>query len=62
MLKRYRVRRDGGTGRVAMPSARRTGPSYMRGGVVACLKRRDASLGRGPPLTDDDDTVVDVLR
>ena len=45
-----------------MPPERRTGPSYMRGGVVACLKRRDPSPGRGPPLTDGDDTVVDVLR
>ena len=45
-----------------MPPERRTGPSYMRGGVVACPKRRDASPGRGPPLTDGDDTVVDVLR
>ena len=35
MVKRYRVRRDGGTG-VAMPPEHRTGPSYMRGGVVAC--------------------------
>ena len=35
-----------------MPPKRRTGPSYMRGGVVACLKRRDPSPGRGPPLTD----------
>ena len=25
-----------------MPPERRTGPSYMRGGVVACPKRRDA--------------------
>ena len=31
-----------------MPPERRTGPSYMRGGVVACPKRRDASPGRGP--------------
>ena len=35
-----------------MPPERRTGPSYMRGGVVACPKRRDASPGCGPPLTD----------
>ena len=49
VVKRYRVRRDGGTGGVAMPSERRTGPSYMRGGVVACPKRRDASPVRGPP-------------
>ena len=34
-----------------MPPERRIGPSYMRGGVVACPKRRDASPGRGP-LTD----------
>ena len=59
MVKRYRVRRDGGPG-VAMPPERRTGPSYMRGGVVACPKRRDASPGVAP-LTDGDDTVVDVL-
>ena len=41
----------GGTGAlgVAMPPERRTGPSYMRGGVVACPKRRDASPERGPP-------------
>ena len=32
-----------------MPPERRTGPSYMRSGVVACPKRRDASPGRGPP-------------
>ena len=47
---------------VAMPLERRTGPSYMQGGVVACPKRRDASPGHAPPLTDGDDTVVDVLR
>ena len=35
-----------------MPLERRTGPSYMRGGVVACPKRRHASPGCGPPLTD----------
>ena len=34
-----------------MPSEHRTGPSYMRGGVVACPKRRHASPGFGP-LTD----------
>ena len=34
-----------------MPPERRTGPSYMRGGVVACPKRRHASLGCAP-LTD----------
>ena len=46
-----------------MPPERRTGPSYMRGGVMACPKRRDASSVRAPPpLTDGDDTVVDVLR
>ena len=31
-----------------MPPERRTGPSYMRGGVVACRKRRHTSLGCGP--------------
>ena len=51
MVKRYRVRRDGGPGGVAMPPERRTGPSYMRGGVVACPKRRHASPGCAP-LTD----------
>ena len=35
-----------------MPPERRTGPSYMRGGVVACPKRRHASPGCAPPLTD----------
>ena len=60
MVKRYRVRQDGGTG-VAMPPERRTGPPYMRGGVVAC--RRGGTRLRGmAPLTDGDDTVVDVLR
>ena len=34
-----------------MPPERRTGPSYMQGGVVACLKRQHASPGFGP-LTD----------
>ena len=34
-----------------MPPEHRTGPSYMRGGVVACPKRRHASPGV-PPLTD----------
>ena len=49
VVKRYRVRRDGGPGGggVAMPPERRTGPSYMRGGVVACPKRRHASPGCG---------------
>ena len=60
VVKRYRVRRDEGPGGVAMPPERRTGPSYMRGGVVACPKRRHASRGV-PPLTDGNDTVVDVL-
>ena len=49
VVKRYRVRRDGGPGGVAMPLEHRTGPSYMRGGVVACPKRRHASPGCGPP-------------
>ena len=49
VVKRYRVRRDGGPGGVAMPPEHRTGPSYMRGGVVACPKRRDTSPGHGPP-------------
>ena len=62
MVKRYRVRRDEGPRGVAMPPERRTGTSYMQGGVVACPKRRHASPGRGPPLTDGDDKVVDVLR
>ena len=31
-----------------MPPERRTGPSYMRGGVVACPKSRHASSGCGP--------------
>ena len=34
-----------------MPPERRTGPSYMRGGVVACLQRRHACPGCAP-LTD----------
>ena len=34
-----------------MPPERRTGPSYMQGGVVACPKRRHASPGCAP-LTD----------
>ena len=34
-----------------MPPERRTGPSYMRGGVVACPKRRHACPGCAP-LTD----------
>ena len=41
----------GGTGAlgVAMPPKHHnTGPSYMRGGVVACPKRRHASSGFGP--------------
>ena len=49
VVKRYRVRRDGGPGGVAMPPECRTGPSYMRGGVVACPKRRHTSPGCGPP-------------
>ena len=49
VVNRSRVRRDGGIWGVAMPLEHRTGPSYMRGGVVACPKRRDASPGRGPP-------------
>ena len=43
MVKCYRVRWDGDTRGVAMPPEHRTGPSYMRGGVVACPKRRHAS-------------------
>ena len=35
-----------------MPPDHHTGPSYMRGGVVACLKRRHACPGCAPPLTD----------
>ena len=31
-----------------MPPERGTGTSYMRSGVVACLKRRHASSGFGP--------------
>ena len=32
-----------------MPPERRTGTSYMRGGVVACPKRRDACPVCAPP-------------
>ena len=48
VVKRYRVRRDGGPGGVAMPPEHRTGPSYMPYGVVACPKRRHASPGCAP--------------
>ena len=34
-----------------MPPEHRTGPSYMTYGVVACPKRRPASLGCAP-ITD----------
>ena len=34
-----------------MPPERRTGPSYMRGGMVACMKRRHVCPGCAP-LTD----------
>jgi len=37
VVKRYRVRRDGGPGRVAMPPERHTGTSYMQAGVVAIM-------------------------
>ena len=47
VVNRSRVRQDGGLGGVAMPSEHHTGPSYMRGGVVACPKRRHASPGCG---------------
>ena len=49
VVKRYRVRRDGGPRGVEMPAERRTGASYMRDGVVACPKRQHASPGCGPP-------------
>ena len=49
VVKRYRVRRDGGPGGVAMPLEHPTGPSYISYGVVACPKRRHASPGCGPP-------------
>ena len=49
VVKRYRVRRDGGPGRVAMPLEHRIGTSYMPYAVVACPKRRHASPGCGPP-------------
>ena len=52
VVKRYRVRRDGGPGGVAMPPERRTGPSYMRGGVVACPIRGGTRLRCVAPLTD----------
>ena len=61
MVKRYRVRWDGGTG-----GSNATGASHRAlihagwcGGmseVVACVSEAC------PPLTDGDDTVVDVLR
>ena len=51
VVKRYRVWRDEGPGGVAMPLERRTGPSYMRDGVVACPKRRHAPP-RCAPLMD----------
>ena len=49
VVKRYRVRRDEGPRGVAMPPERRTGTSYMQGGVVACPKRRHVSPGGAPP-------------
>ena len=48
VVNRSRVRRDGALGLAMLPE-HRTEPSYMRGGVVACPKRRHASPGCGPP-------------
>ena len=44
-----------------MPPERRTEPSYMQGGVVA-FRRGGTRLRGVAPLTDGDDTVVDVVR
>ena len=49
LVNRSRVWRDGAPGGVAMPLERRIEPSYMRGSVVACPKRRHASPVRAPP-------------
>ena len=60
VVKCHRFRRDGGTW-VAMPPERRTGPHTC--GVVWWHVRRGGTRLRGvAPLTDGDDTVVDVLR
>ena len=69
VVKRYRVRQDGGPGGVAMPPEHRTGPSYMCEVVLWHVQRGGTHLRGVAPLTDGaaagtwrGKTVVDVLR
>ena len=61
MVKRYRGRRDGGTG-----GSNATGASHralIHAGWCGGMSEEAGRVsGAWPPLTDGDDTVVDVLR
>ena len=61
MVKRYKVRRDGGTG-----GSNATGASHralIHAGWCGGMSEEAGRVsGACPPLTDGDDTVVDVLR
>ena len=61
MVKRYRVRRDGGT-----VGSNATGASYralIHAGWCGGMYEEAGRVSEAwPPLTDADDTVVDILR
>ena len=64
MVKRYRVRRDGGTGEGGGSNA--TGASHRAlihaGWCGGMSEEAGRVYGTCLPLTDGDDTVVDVLQ
>ena len=61
MVKRYRVRPDGGT-----RGSNATGASHRAlihaGWCGGMSEEAGRVFGAWPPLTDDDDTVVDIPR
>ena len=61
VVKRYRVRRDGGTGGSNATGASQ--PALIYAGRCGGMSEEAGRVsGAWPPLTDGDDTVVDVLR
>ena len=62
LVKRYRVRRDGGP-RGGSNATRASHRALIHAGWCGGMSEEARHVsGAWPPLTDDDDTVVDVLR
>ena len=63
VVKRYRVRRDGGTGGGGSNATGASHRALIHAGWCGGMFEEAARIsGAWPPLTDGDDTVVAILR